>query len=559
MYIIPDFTLNFIENHRQPLQFYFSQDVLSKIPERSPQHILVKLHRRMDLGALEQMCSAYHHLDGPGRSPTHTVPRLLRVLLVGYIYGYSTRQLEEHINYNLVAKWFTGYSAFEPAPDHSTIERFEVWLMHNHPRMLFDDILRQIDASCPQLAENRQQVQIGDTYAMRANAARESLVRLLRHLCQRLLEALKQDDAPAYTRLTPLIDRSALFGDKTEKNEFYLNDTARQTRRQTTALAVTGFIRQVRNELKSKSAAVDNWLSCLDKVLADEFTFQTDDLGQITAACVRPKKDKGSFRIGSATDPQATYRKHGEDKADTTFGYNVQSASSPDGIICETQAFTGATPDQANVADLVSVQKELSGLCPEKLIYDQAAGCGKTRHDVQTVSDGQTQLCARIVPYDKRSERFGPQDFSLSEDNKTLTCPNAKSSAIAYRSPVGDGVTFRFPAFLCKDCPLRSQCRGDEVKSHHMRQVFISDYRSDIEAAKVYNATPDFALDMKQRPLVERSIAWLVRYCGARTCRRRGLAAADYQAKMCAATLNLKRWMRILDLKQMLPRVDSAC
>jgi len=37
----------------------------------------------------------------------------------------------------------------------------------------------------------------------------------------------------------------------------------------------------------------------------------------------------------------------------------------------------GAVPDQAGVAALVGDQKERQGICPEKLIYDQAAGVAK--------------------------------------------------------------------------------------------------------------------------------------------------------------------------------------
>ena len=45
----------------------------------------------------------------------------------------------------------------------------------------------QIDQDFP---EERQKAQIGDTYAMRANAATESLIELIRHTCQRLLRTL---------------------------------------------------------------------------------------------------------------------------------------------------------------------------------------------------------------------------------------------------------------------------------------------------------------------------------------------------------------------------------
>jgi len=65
-----------------------------------------------------------------------------------------------------------------------------------------------------------------------------------------------------------------------------------------------------------------------------------------------------------------------------------------------------------------------------------------------------------------------------------------------------------------------------------------------VEAARRYNATEQFQLDLKQRPRVERIIAALVRYNGARDARRRGKFKGDFQAKMNAVAYNLKKWMR---------------
>jgi hypothetical protein len=76
--------------------------------------------------------------------------------------------------------------------------------------------------------------------------------------------------------------------------------------------------------------------------------------------------------------------------------------------------------------------------------------------------------------------------------------------------------------------------------------VFISNYRVEVRAAQEYNETEEFEVDLQQRPQVERVVFELTHYNGARHCRKRGLMNADWQAKMCAAAYNLKRWMRRL-------------
>ena len=121
---------------------------------------------------------------------------------------------------------------------------------------------------------------------------------------------------------------------------------------------------------ESELPALRAQLGYLNKIIADEVSIKERIVQRL------PPKEQGSFRIGSAADPEATYRVHGPDPEDTSFGYNVQAAISNAGFVCETRAYTGADPDQSGVADLVQDQKERQGICPEKLIYDQAAGCG---------------------------------------------------------------------------------------------------------------------------------------------------------------------------------------
>ena len=210
----------------------------------------------------------------------------------------------------------------------------------------------------------------------------------------------------------------------------------------------------------------------------------------------------------------------------------------------EIQADTGAQPDPVAIPDLLTAQIEHHDLCPDKFIYDAAAGDGKTHALVAQATQGHTQLVAHLRDYARHADRFTPDDFGLSEDGRTLTCPNGQTSTIAYRSGSGDGRTFRFVG--CEHCPLAECCRDPKSDPDKMRQVFISDYRDHLNAARAYAQTEDFKADMKRRPLVERIIACLTRYNDARRARRRGLPHADFQAKLSAMAFNLKQWMKLL-------------
>ena len=546
MSIIPDFVLSLVTAHLTPLLHWFSDRVYTDLLKRTPDHLLVKLYHRLDWTPLETACAAFHHSTGPGANPTHKVPQLVRALLVGYLYDWSLRELEWQIRYNLVVKWLVGYPVFAAGPDHSTLERFELWVCFHQHRTLFDQVLHQIDHDFPR---ERQQAQIGDSYALRANAAKESLVRLLRHTSQRLLAALAEADPAREAQVHAQLDLQALLGAKDELGEYHLKPEERAARLQTTVLAAQTCARRVRASLEQPvplapavCVSVRQWLAYLDKIIADEVQFSANETGQITQVTERAADAKGSYRLGSATDPDATYRVHGDNKKD--FGYNVNLAVT-DNFVREIQADTGAQPDPVAIPDLLQAQREHHDLVPDKFIYDAAAGSGKTRDLVAQATGGQTQLVSPLLPHEKRTGLFTPNRFQLSDDGTCLTCPNGQATSVAYRSGSGDGRVFRFLGQQCQDCPLWTQCRSQKPDSKVMRQVFISDYRPEVDAARAYNQTEAFKADMKRRPIVERIIAALVRYNGARCARRRGQVKADFQAKMNATAYNIKRWLRL--------------
>lgn len=455
------------------------------------------------------------------------------------------RELEREIRTNLVVKWFVGYAIFECGPNHSTLERFEQWVITQQSRTFFDATRKQIDAAFP---AERQLPQIGDTYALRANAAQETLITLVRHTCRGLLDALAGADPTGHTAVLADLDQVALFGATDEVKEYRLNADQRRSQLTTTAVAAAQCADRVRTSRTTRSLAeaqcplVVTWLAHLDKVLADEFSLTRDAQGAVTAATERPKDQKGSYRLGSATDPDATYRVHDDQ---TDFGYNVNVAATQD-FIRAIHVATGAEPDPVAIPAVLQAEQQHQGAVPPKFIYDAAAGTGKHFATVAASTAGQTQLVAPPIPYDQRTARCAPDDFALSPDETTLTCPRGRRSTTAYRSQSGHGRNFRFTAQQCAGCPLADPCRGDAVSPAHMRQVFISDFRSAVAQARTYAQTADFKADMKRRATIERIIANLVRYHDARQARRRGRNNCQYQAHMNAMAFNLRQWLRQL-------------
>jgi hypothetical protein len=524
---------------------------------RYRRHWLVQLADLLDLSPIDQACASFHHGGGPGKPVTHSVPRLVRAVLLKYLYCLSLRQTEEQVDCHLLCKWFVGYSLFEQVFDHTTLERFELWLLTYQRRLFFDEILRQIDQAFPQ---DRRSPHLVDSYAMLARAAKVSLIPLVRATCRHLLAELERGQPSHHAHILSLLDLTALFGVEDEPAAPSLTETERQGRLQsvvTEALRCHRFVREVllippllSSELRQP---IQTWLDRLSKILADEVRLTScPDQPELLSVTELPNRHKGTYRIASATDPMATYREHGKNKP-AELAYNVSLLTSLH-FIRDLQADTGCRPDPLALPDLLTSLVTHHGYYPPWLIGDMAYGSGKSRRQVALLSAGQTQLVAALPPYETRADRFSPYDFSLAEDGSSLTCPNGLTTFLRYRSTSGEGDEFRFPAKACQGCPfwptdLKASsdgiCRDPASRPTAHRMVFISDYRSEVEAARAFNQTAPFSQLIKRRPLIERFIFNLTHYHGGRRASRTGQLKADFQAKMAATAFNLRQWLRL--------------
>ena len=88
----------------------------------------------------------------------------------------------------------------------------------------------------------------------------------------------------------------------------------------------------------------------------------------------------------------------------------------------------------------------------------------------------------------------------------------------------------------CRDCPLRARC----TTSQSGRTIRLHEHETLLRAARSQAETPQFqAVYRGDRPMVERSIAWLVR--DNRRVRYRGVTKYDQWLHHRAEAINLRR------------------
>lgn len=276
---LPQTTLLLLKGKWQQLLDTLSQMIYRRFLAKDNDHYLIRLHQTLNFSRLETACQGYQqerrYTDSrAGRPIEHTVPRLVRVLMLKHILNTSLRETEEALRYNLLYKWFCGYSLHESGPDHSIIERFEQYVRRTQPRLYFDDILTQIDDCLPQQRQLRQN---GDTFAMFVNAAPEHLIRRLNHSCEFLLLAVQAADPVLARTLALAIDPADLWGQAGQQPDYLLSpDLWLQRLTHTTRAALTWL--QLSQPL-SHEVEVQVWRTRLQKIISDELDLTDEAKG----------------------------------------------------------------------------------------------------------------------------------------------------------------------------------------------------------------------------------------------------------------------------------------
>lgn len=122
----------------EPLFYYFRLE--DQIPE---DHLLRQIDRYVDFSFVRERLKSFY---SPTGRPSIDPEVLLRLLLVGYLYGItSERRLMEEVCLNLAYRWFTRLGLEQEVPDHSTFSknRYGRFRQSGMFREVFEEIVRR--------------------------------------------------------------------------------------------------------------------------------------------------------------------------------------------------------------------------------------------------------------------------------------------------------------------------------------------------------------------------------------------------------------------------------
>jgi transposase len=151
----------------EALFYYFRLE--DQVPEN---HLLRLIEKHISLEFVrERLRNSYSENGRPSIDPE----LLLRILLIGYLYGItSERRLVEELRMHLAWRWFTGLGFDQEIPHHSTFSK------NRHGRFqeskLFEELFEQIVRQCVEVGLVQGTHLSVDGSFIEANAAKESRI-----------------------------------------------------------------------------------------------------------------------------------------------------------------------------------------------------------------------------------------------------------------------------------------------------------------------------------------------------------------------------------------------
>ena len=214
-------------------------------------------------------------------------------------------------------------------------------------------------------------------------------------------------------------------------------------------------------------------------------------------------------------------RASGEDNADPAAAAEFLAAehASPDEH--DQDAAGGAGPGQAEPPGRADGRQPLSWYA------DSAYGTGNLRDAIGQAGDAAVIKPKPLTPAVEGG--FTLDDFTVSEADRTVTCPNGVTRQITARRNVTFGAA-------CRSCPLRARCTTAKTG----RALILHEHDDLLRAAR--RDWPGLRQDyMTYRPNVERAVAQVATFRGRRLkLRYRGQTKNNAWLKYRTAALNLR-------------------
>jgi transposase len=483
-----------------------------------PDHFLRRVKAHVDFERFRAFLLSYYD-PTLGRPPIEPL-LLLKLEFLQFQYDLSDREVIKQSQVNMAFRFFLDLSLRSPLPHPSLLTYFRERLGTQAHQQIFQDLIAQ----ARQLGLVKDRLRLKDATHVLANIAVPSTLTLVAQARDQLLEAAlpyaPQRVAEEEAEVQRL--RSATAD---------LPDEKRLAHRVA--------------HLRTLVAWVEELLPPGDPAAAGQEPAQPRLRQALNLAhkILRDRDDpKAEDKVISVQDPEARTGWHHQ----WFDGYLLDVAMDADSEFLTAIDVLPANADEAaDASGLIEQEERAQGNDIETLSID---GVGFRGDLLEQWTDAEGLGLEVIVPPSEPAPAggFPPEAFALDAAGEELTCPAGKTTRTRQRNTNDTGWKYRFATGQCAACPLRGQCFAKPETTTSGRTVVKNDYEATYRAARAKAQTPRYQEVRRQHPRVERKLAEMVRWHGARQARYWGRAKNLIQGLLIGLVVNVKRLLKLV-------------
>ena len=457
-------------------------------------HELVRIDREMDFSFVEAETRDLYKEDF-GR-PSWPPEVLFRMLFLEYYSNLSDVQVSEQCIYNMLYRWFVGLKVGEATPDDTTLVVFRRRLGEERLERFFKKINEQAKALGLLVGRHK----ILDATHVIANVAIPSTVGLLRQARKKVLRVIGKK----YPVCARKLEESYGEGDS-------------QGRRATEE----ELVKEVELTRAFFSEAKGRYTEGTDQIITEmeEMLY-------------------GEEKVASLVDPDARWGYKDEDHP--FCGYKVHIGCDESELVTSVDVLSGNENEGAekNVRSLLEKERE-QGMGHEAVVADALYDSSENRKAIHEEKTTEGEPVKAYIPSRQKEKNLDRFRYEMKRDR--VICP-VKQLSIG-KSPHEQGHLYYFSVESCRNCPYQEDC--PPLNEGRVRVFVSEDYQ-----LKLLDENPERKEALKKRPLIERRFGGGKKWLGLGRARYWGKAKVAIQALMTFLVMNVKRMVKLLQIRK---------
>ena len=246
----------------------------------------------------------------------------------------------------------------------------------------------------------------------------------------------------------------------------------------------------------------------------------------------------GEEKVASLVDPDARWGYKDEDHP--FCGYKVHIGCDESELVTSVDVLSGNENEGAekNVRSLLEKERE-QGMGHEAVVADALYDSSENRKAIHEEKTTEGEPVKAYIPSRQKEKNLDRFRYEMKRDR--VICP-VKQFSIG-KSPHEQGHLYYFSVESCRNCPYQEDC--PPLNEGRVRVFVSEDYQ-----LKLLDENPERKEALKKRSLIERRFGGGKKWFGLGRARYLGKAKVAIQALMTFLVMNVKRMVKLLQIRK---------